>query len=347
MKTQFKTYLLSLAAVALLAVPIAAQQGQMLRNRVEQEINRTDEILDRARDAVDQTKSTQAQLAYKMADLLQNGDQGAKEMFRTNQFEQALGRTLKAREKAQAAMSAARTSEQNDDALRARLERTTDLMDQVRESLSETSNNGLKNLYQSTRDNLDRAWEFYRSQQYRAALKLNNQVENTARKLLEAAGRQARLGATYEKRIENVRRVMEQAREMAADCGSETALQLLERAQESFDLAQKLAGEGNREAALQALQTGQELAAQAARECGGQKTLEQRYERLQAQIDKVAERIASGDDAAQTLLEQSRQQLTLARQHLDEGKIQGAVAALKAAQLTLNELRRQLEPGGN
>ena len=347
MKTQLAKYLLSLAALALLTAPIAAQNGQQLRTRVEQEIARTDEVIERAHDAVDQTKSTQAQLAYTAADRIQNGDNGAKQQYHDNAFGPALKLTLMARERAQAALSAARTSEQGEDALRARLERTSDLMEQVRESLSEVSDNGLRNLYQSTKENLDRAWEFYRGQQYRAALKLNNQVEKTARKLLEAAGRQARIGATYEKRLENVRRVQEQAQEMVADCDSETARRLMNRARESLQLAQQLATEGKREAALQALQTGQELAGQAARECGGQQALEQRYERLRNQIDKAAELVEPSDNTAGTLLDQAKDQLDLARVHLDEGKIQGAVAALKAAQLTLNELRRQLEPTGN
>ena len=333
-----------LALLVSLAAPAAAQTGQQARNKVEAELMRTDEILDRAGEAVRQTDATKARLAYEQAVRIQRGDNGAWHQFRMGQnYVLAYQLTTQARERAQAAMAAARTTQQNENALLNRLERANQLMEQVREALGGTDNDGLRALYESARENLNQAWRFYRSQQLRASLKLANQVERAARKMLAVANHENRADATYQRRVENVRRYMEQAGEMMNGCDSESAARLMEQAREMFRRAQALAGEGNQEAALQALQNARQFAARAARECGGQERLEQRYEQLRVRADRISEQAEPGDDVVRSLLDRAYQQLDLARGYLDNDDYESALAALKAAQLALNEAQRQLE----
>jgi hypothetical protein len=87
------------------------------------------------------------------------------------------------------------------------------------------------------------------------------------------------------------------------------------------------------------------LANRAGEECGGSGTLEQRYERLRAQADRLAEQIERGDENAQRMLNTAREQLDLAHRHLNSGDVNGATAALRAAQLTLNQLQRHVGSG--
>jgi len=343
MKKNVIGFTIVLSLLAVLAAPTMAQMGQQGRDKVEAELMRTDEILERAGEAVRQTDATKARLAYEQAVQLQKGDNGAWHQFRVGKNVLAYQLTTQARERAQAAMAAARTTQQNENALLNRLERANQLMEQVRESLGGTDNEGLRALYGSARENLNQAWRFYRSQQFRASLKLANQVERAARKMLAVANQENRADATYERRVENVHRYMDQAGEMIGGCDSETAARLMEQAREAFRRAQALAGEGNQKAALKALQNARQFAARAARECGGQERLEQRYEQLRVRADRISEQAEPGNTVVRTLLDRAYQQLDLARGYLDNDEYESALAALKAAQLALNEAQRQLE----
>jgi hypothetical protein len=219
-------------------------------------------------------------------------------------------------------------------------------MRQARELYSGADSQVLAGTYKSARDQLDRAWEFFREQQYRASLKLAKQVERAARKMLENEGRERQAEANYDRRANEVQRALSRVQERLAECGSEAAEQLVARAREAFQLAARVADEGNYRAALRALQKSHELAGEAQRVCAGEDNLDQRLDRLSDRADRIGELIAPGDDRARTMLSQARQQITMAREFLASDRLDAARAAAKAAQLTLSELQRQIEMGG-
>lgn len=334
--------IITILAVAVAAAPLMAQSGQAMRERVQAELERTDEILERARDAVRQTESSPAKLAYEQGFRIQ---EGAWTQFRGNAYAPAYKSTLQARERAQTALAAARNTMQNEDALLRRLERAEDLLQQARERLADSNGSGdaLRAVYQSARENLDRAWEFYHGRQYRAALKLANQVERAARKLIASGSQQARADINYQRRAEIVHRFLTQAREMMGDCDSEAAYRLMEQARETYEMARRAHGESNHEAALQMLQNSHELSNQAMRECGGEQSIRARQSRFRTQADLLAEEIDPGDDLAHGLLAKVNEHLDTADAYARDGQIRAAVAALKAAELKLKELRRYVK----
>ncbi len=332
------------AAGLLLAITSVQAQSGLLRDRLLSELERTDQVISRAREVVLTASSSQAKLAYDQAVTLQTE---AQERFRLGpgggNWDVSAKLTLQARVRAQEAIAAARDSQQNETALLRRLERASDVLDQARDAMGRTDQQVLEALYESARRNLDRAWEFYREQQYRAAVKLANQVERAAEKIQQAINRDAQRGQNFERQLENVRRFMDQVRQQTADCEDPQASQLMEQARRAFSLAEQVEAEGQREAALRALQNCRELIDQASRGCTGGSDLQRRYERLVDQTDRLAEDVVPGDSRSAHLLQQAREQLDLAHRYLEAGQIQAAVAALKAAQLSLDELQRRTQ----
>ncbi len=341
------TNILIVSGMMVMAAAALAQSGQV-RERLMDELQRTDEILIRAREAVISTSSSKAKLAYDQAVALQDK---AKERFRAgpggDNYQIAARLTVDARQRAQEAVSVARTVSQNESALLRLLERTDELMQLVQDALGASDDRAVAGMYQSARDQLDRAWSFYREQQYRASLKLAKQVERAARKMLEATNRDRHAEANYDRRLEEVRRFMEEVREHLSDCNSDAASQLAEQARRAFSLAERMAGEDNHQAALRALQNSREMAGEARAACVGEDNLGHRIDRLSDRVDRIYELVPLDNDAARTMLAQARQQIAMARDFLATDRLDAARAAAKAAQLMLSELQRQIESGGN
>lgn len=338
--------ILIVAAAFLLAVSMVHAQTGITRERLEGELERTDEAISRAREVVVATNSAAAKLAYDHSVSLQTQ---AREQYRlgsgpgNGNWEMSLRLTMQARQRASEAIAAGRETEQNEAALQRRLERAQDLLEQARLAVGDSDRQMLLALYESGRRNLDQAWEFYREQQYRAALKLSNQVERTAEKLLQAANRDLQRDQNFKRQTENVRRFIEQVRGQTADCAQLTAAPLLQQAEQAQLLARQAEEEGSRQAALRSLQSARELADQALRECTGDQNLSRRYERLMAQADRLNDEVNPGDQAARILLNQAREQLKMARGYIEGDQSQAAAAALKAAQLSLDEAQRRAQ----
>lgn len=335
-----------LTASLLISSSTQAQTG-IVRERLEGELERTEEVVGRAREVVLSTSSSAAKVAYDQAVALQTQ---AQERFRLGagggNWDMALTLTLKARKLAAEAIVAGRDTQQNETALLRRIERAQEMLEQAHEALGNSDRQMLVALYESAKQNLDRAWEFYRENQYRASLKLSNQVERAAEKLLQAANRNMQSGPNFERQAENVRRFLQQVREQIADCNAADAQELVEQAEESCQRAQQMEAQDQREAALRSLQAGRELADQALRRCEGDQNLVRRHERLRLQAEQLADQIGADNPQAKTLLDQGREQLELGYRYIEQNQFEAAVAALKAAQLSLDEAQRRVQSNG-
>jgi tetratricopeptide (TPR) repeat protein len=221
------------------------------------------------------------------------------------------------------------------------------MLDDAREAISGGGPVGHRfgGMLETARNTLDRAWGLYRNGQYRAALKLVNQVEETLRKIIASARRDYQHEGQFERMTEFVRKGLDRVQGMLSGCDSEIARQLLDRAREAFRQATDLHAQGKPRMALRALQNARKLGEQAARECRGGHTLNSRYERLLSETDRLAEEVPTADDAGRRLIQMVYDQLKMAAEHLEAGKTASAAASLKAAELTLGQLRRHLADG--
>jgi hypothetical protein len=237
--------------------------------------------------------------------------------------------------------STGNNSEQQDGFVLRRLERADDLMDQAKETLASGEDQNLSTLLDATQANLDRAWEFYRNKQYRPAVALADQVERTLQKIIQSDGLVNRAKENYERRKENVDRLLDQFRQMLADCGSETAKGFMQQADKAVELADQLYAEQRYWAGSQVLQQARELGVKAARECQGTEMLQLRHDKLQTRIEQLRQSGASLPDAQKEsltrLLNEAEKQLDLASQGLTESNWEKATLALQAAQLAIRQ----------
>jgi hypothetical protein len=330
--------------ILLLGMTISAYgqgQGQIVE-RLRVQLERTDQMIERAAEAVRATNSAIALQPLENAKSLQ---EMAWTSFRAGTVEgytAAAVQTRQALELAKKALSNARASQESDDSVQRRLERAAEFVERARELVGQSGNDTMRELLASLQQNLQRAWEFYRQGDLRPAVKLANQVEIAARKIINMAGSDVRAQNTFEQRRSAAGERMERAREVLSECQSQTGLRFLEQARAAFELSVQLARENQHDAALQALQNANKLASRAIEECGGAGMLQRRYDRLRTELDRLTEMVDPGNENAGRLIESAREQLELARRHLNANDAEAATAALRAAQLTLNQLQRKL-----
>jgi len=342
MKKEILKYLLTAGLTALFASGVLGQTTPQ-SDRVRTELERTDEIIDRAKETVVSSNALVAAVTLKQATELQRG---AKEWFGKRRLLMAYKQTLEAREQAKKALVLCRLTEQGETVVLRKLERAGELLEQAKESIPSGSVERLRALYELARDNLNRAWEFHRSQRYRPALKLANQVIKAAREILNASNRDIRKHADFERRYEGVGETINKVREKVTECGSEAASGLLEQAIKAYQLSRELASQDKLDAALQSLQKARQMAVEASKNCEGLGSLNRRYDRLKNETDHLNEAISRNNETAQKMLNQVYDQLELARKYIDQNQTEAAAAALKAAHLSLNQLKRHLGSGG-
>lgn len=324
----------------LLVGSILAQGNQYGRASVEREIERTQRFLDQVGDILMQAEVPQAAVLLERAKATQ---QKAHDFLQSDNLILANRMTRAAREQAKTALSLARRVEQYDGAVQRQLEIAGDLLDRVDQVLLDQNRPGMRQMYETLRDNLTRGREFYREQQYKPAYKLANQVENAARKLLAVVGPRAGNEQDYQRRRDRLRQLYTEAHEQLGDCDSEVARTYRDQARQAYDLAEQMHGNGHSGQALETLQRARQLVMAAARECLGDQQLARQFERLESEFDQLTEQAASADpavkDRIESLLQQADQHLKRAREEARNGLTDAAVAALKAASLTLKQVR--------
>jgi flagellin-specific chaperone FliS len=343
MKKIILTYLLFNGLMFWFAVGAFGQPPVYQVDRVLQELERTDEIIDQAREAFRSTNTPMAGLPLQKAIEIQKL---AWMSYKDRQFDRARELTMEAREFAKKALVSGRMIEQGETVVLSKLERAAELLERAKETMSPGTDRRLYTLYETAKDNLNRAWEFYRAQQFRPALKMANQVINTAHDILDAANLQFRQEAEFERHFDVVGDVIDKTREVVAECGSEAAQNLLDQAVNAQQLSRELASQDRFEAAVQNLQKARQMAIEASKKCDGRDDLEKRYERIKSETDKLNELIPPDNEMARKLLSQVYDQLERAKEFISRNQTEPATAALKAAQLTLNQLKSHVGTGG-
>jgi len=342
-----KTVLLMLFILLLCAAQTLFAQGNMqqnVRSYVRSELERTDQMLQRAGDAIRGGNNPMAVANFERAKELQ---EMAWNQFReetVESYQAALKLTRMARQQVGTALSNSRQIEQYEGVILQKLERAGDLLERAKEAVELGDNANLQAIYDLASENLTKAWEFYRNGDYKPALKLVNQVFRTAEKILSTFNDQLRKEGFYERHRENIARMVQNARQAVNQCGSEDGQVFMLQAENAFKRAEELNDEKHYRAALKQLQMARVMAVKATRECQGLDFLTDRYERIKSEADRISEQIAGlpsdQTEAARELLEQLYQQLELSHSYIEQEQIEPAIASLKAAQLILSQLKK-------
>ncbi len=342
MKKSF--WLTTLLMILLVCGPsLLAQTGGLSPDRVQADIDLTDRLIDQAQELINATDNPAGIVFLEQAITTQDL---AKTAFTEARYFDARRLTLLSRDLVRRALKSNRTTEQNSDLVLRKLERAGDKLDRAGELLGEIDNPTLVSIYETARENLRRAWDFYNAQQFAPAIKLAEQVEKTAERIIISVDNQSASDANYRRRLESAQEAIANAREMLADCRSAQSQNLLEQAEKGLELAQQLADAGRYPAAMQALQRAREQALRATRECRGDEALVNRYNRLFEQAEQLKEQnltlAGENREAIDQLLVQADEQLVLAKAAIDANEIVRATAALQAAQLALRQAEAYL-----
>ncbi len=337
MYKKLTTFLLLMIFLMAFASIANAQMGD--QDRVRTELERTDQLLIRARDVVHASESPIGRVALEEAKRIRDASWDS---FRNRRYGQAIEQTKLVRQLAERAIAAGRSAEENRELVRRKLEHTKELLERIRENAPGNVPEQFKALYRSATDNLQRAYEFFRAGQYRPALKLCNQVENAVRKIIEKIKNREQIKNRFEHRYEQIGDMIENNKEVIAECNSEKAQMMFNQAVRAYEKAGELYDKKNIEGAVKALQKAFKFMNKAVHECRGEAEFTDRLERIEAVYFTLVDEVESTDTRGQELLGQIREQLDLAKNAYDSGNLDAANAALRAANMKIKQLRHYL-----
>lgn len=339
------TYIL--LALLLTAQIASAQQGhqnnpaqnEALRTTLEQ----TDQILEQAQEAVRASGSPTGKMYLEQA---QNLQRNAWNSFRENTqsgFQRAKMQTEQAREMAKKAVSVSRSTDENNDSILRKLEQLKEMIERSVDIHRHSMVGPRRALFESARNNLKLAWEFYRQGQFRAAAKLCDQVEKTTRSLLSTGNTNNRQKSYYEHHADNFEIAYEKYKELIAECNLKQSKNIFEQARQRYLQANQLAQNDSYQPALRNLNQAKRLIQKAVDQCSGINNLQIRFEKILAEANRIRDNMSLSDDIISKQLEQVYAQLEKAGNFIDNSQSDSAAAALKAAQLTLRKIKQQIE----
>lgn len=340
-------------------------QAQMAQSRFEAEYGRTNEIIGRAQTLVNEARTRlqaesgvnlepvrlavgKAEILLTAADELQVR---ARAFGQGHMYLEGIKATVQARERAWQAVAAIRQAgerfvrqgEENENLVLRQLEKTDDLQNRVREEMPDEPGRALAALFDTARDNQLRAWEFYRNQNFRPALRLSRQAERTLLNILERLQGRAGERNRFENQFRQTEQRLEQAEQIARQCQNQAMTQLALRAREQFAEARQSHMAGETEKAEGYLKAVQQMIRQIVQTCGDGENLKPMIQNMRQETERISNEIRnSGNSTAQRLLESARRHLAEAERHCDNGDSEACAANLKAAQMNLQKARQMI-----
>jgi len=329
---------LTLMGVLVCSVAFAQGSQQQVQNRFQYEFERTEQVINQAKNTIAESNTEKGKALLDMAIQLQNQ---ARTMGQNHMYLQGATTTLKAREQARSAMTVNRQAEENENLVLRQLERSDNLIAQFQNRMSADAPQMARTLFDTARENQRRAWEFYRNRNLRPALKLSRQAEKSLRGIAERyKARQGDL-TRLQNQIKQVEQKMEQVKTMVHECDNEEATGLLVKAKNSFNECLEHAAKGEVKKAENQLRLTRRLLTQTAGLCGDQDALQKFIQQINQEMDRVAEAIQnSGDNRAIKLMQSAREHLREARRLCAGGNSENCAANIKAAQMNLQKAKR-------
>jgi hypothetical protein len=344
-----------MVAISLIGTSALAQMDQyQMQNRFSEELRKTDRVIEQARMAINRTNTAYGQ------EFLRIANEKAGELLRKAETQQNHARafdnntssltdlafggklTMTARELAFKAIAIKKRAEgkveENENTILRQLEKVDRLTEQLRNNAPANVPDRLKSSFDTALENQRRAWELFREQALRAALKLSHQAEKTLLKLQE----HMRAGNIENHRLQNqigqTEQKMEQIRIKLKDCNSDEAREFMNQAEQKLNECYQYSNENENEKAQNSLRNAQHLMQQAARFCSDTESVTRAVNRLEAEIERYSDQIiSSGNGSAIKLMEAARQHLRKAKQLCDNGETDSCAASVKAAQMNLRK----------
>ena len=326
--------------VLLLSLVLFGSQavGQVLdRDRVKQEIEQTDNIIEQARKSVDQSRDQKTTALLRQAEQAQ---ERALEFLERGRLALALQSTLRAREAARRCIGSMVRSDEDRSLVEQQLDRTDELIEQVR-AVAQSGETPILDLRLQEAQRLqDRARDFFSENNLRQSLQFTRRAQDICRNLSEYVG-------GGERRRENLRLNLGRAQDFVSDnsetvssCQDESAKRLFDSGEEQIDKADQAYESGSFEESIRLLASGVTRVRRAVQMCGGASLTtdsERAIVTAQTQLERLHERAQeTGSHEADKLLEEATEKLDQARTLHERGEEQRALVMVRVV-IELNQ----------
>ncbi len=341
-----------LVIVALLwGFAASSASGQGTADKVAVAIERTQDVLETAGEAVRKSGSEKARSLLEIGAAYQSK---AKDKHRGRQYTMALELTLKGREKGYESIAATRSLEENEEAVRRQLERTADILQTIKEKAADLPGGvagappALRMQFDSMVKRQQTAWQHFREFRLRSALKLTLQVREQARRLTDRVRRNRNDGQeNVQQMLERAREFLDRARKPINESGAKNKHDLLERAERRLRQAEEALGRRQTSIAREHLRISQELLKRALAGIADQMVNPAEIKALLAQTEARRQNLEGAviDSGDEQLLEQYRQagaELNRTRSLLQQDRLAGALTHARAAVKILDRIEDTL-----
>ena len=233
-------------------------------------------------------------------------------------------------------------TEENENIVQRQLEKTDQLAARLEANMGADSPRRLSEMFDSARDNQRRAWELYYKRQLRPALRLSLQAEKSLNKLTELMKTGQGNGQRLENQLRLLEQQMEQARQMAAECSSPEAAQIMTRLEETYRNCQQLAGENAPGRFEQNMKQARQMYRRLSELCAGGNELQTKIRQMKAELERLRDMAGATDGVAAELLNSAGEHINAAERLCADNQSDACAGHIKAAQMNLRKAKELL-----
>jgi tetratricopeptide (TPR) repeat protein len=318
--------------------------GAQTKRDVERELEKTVTVIERAKEAVSESRNLKAENLLAMAVALQGR---ARENFYGKRYGMALGLTLNARKKAYEAIGFTKKDEENENLVWKAIERTDQIIDRAKEVAGGQDKGRISSLLEMAGKNQQNAKELFREHRLKAALKLTLEAQE---RVLNLAGRGRRSDRLAQKELEITDRLIEKASVVIQESRIEKAEQLLDQARDSQEKAWDMFNQKRFGKAAKGAQKAQDLTHEALRlveEEISPQMVESAIDQNERLIEQGVEMMkTSTNQQVRSTFEKGLSHQDQAKEYYDQGKFKAALAEAKVALRLLNKALEMVRQGG-
>ncbi len=350
-----------LAAAILLPAVLSAQSMDAARARLKGEYDRSQEVIERARNVIAEASQYRqyqivnisvglAQKVLNNAEQMQNSARDGLNSDAAVVIGASLKLTQQARDKAWRAINIIKEArdrlnsqtEENENIVQRQLEKTDQLAARLEANMGADSPRRLSEMFDSARDNQRRAWELYYKKQLRPALRLSLQAEKSLNKLTELVKAGQGNGQRLENQLRLLEQQMEQARLMAAECSSPEAAQIMARLEESYRNCRQLAAENAPGRFEQNMKQARQMYRRLSELCSGENELQTKIHQMKAELERLRDMAGTTDGVAAGLLDSAAEHISEAERLCASNQSDACAGHIKAAQMSLRKAKELL-----
>jgi tetratricopeptide (TPR) repeat protein len=330
-----------LLGVAMILVFSSSAFTQNQLDRVEEEIARTDRIIEQARQVIAESGSDQGWQYLEKAIFLQ---EKAKDEFGQGNRQMAERLTLQARQHAERALGVINQGDESKGYVEREIERTDEILQQVREGLGLMSANRMSYMLESAIATQNKAKEMYLQNRQKMALTATLR----AREMVQRGKESIQQSEQAQRELEKTNMLVDRAREMLSGMNLEqsppafeNALRVQEQAREMYEKGNyKEAQEYTLRARKQILEGINKYEAKLQKE-----NFPRVMEDIQARLERAREELGGNPNStAERYMERARAEINRANEAFEGGNVQRAMNHLRRANRFLNEATEIVSP---